>query len=136
MKTKKIIILLAFMIIGMVGYSQYPVTVKNLIDTKYDIEAVYVDNNNNYISFNYLLDEVNQPNNPVTLPFTQTGYPDYKLDHWQIYAHDCSPAICADHEYGTADTDQITHCNQCSNGAVSNYYINSYGHFDTVGCRP
>jgi len=134
MKTKNIIILLAFMLIGMIGYSQTVVTVKNLIDTKYDITAVYSDGNGNILSQGHHLDKVSLSNNTVTLPYTINGYPGYSLDHWKIVAHDCTPVLDAEHEYGTDDTDYITHCHQCSSGnAISNY--NASTHLDIVGCR-
>ena len=136
MKKIKLLMLLAFMLIGMLGYSQYDVQVKNLINTRYDITAVWLDSNSNIKQKVYHLNAVNQTNSVIDLPYYHPNFNNYTLHHWKIQAHDCYPALDAQHEYGTADTDAITHCHQCTSGnAVSDYTINGTQHTDIVGCR-
>ena len=133
MKKYKILMLLAFMLISMIGFSQN-VTVKNMVNTKYNISAVYSDGNT-IMSLYPQLDTPSSGNNIVTLLYVHPLYPDFALSHWKIYATNCSPVLDAQHTYGTVDTDNITHCHECDDGAVSDYNIINNVHYNLIGCR-
>ena len=132
MKIKKTLILLAVMLIGMVGYSQVNVAVENLVNTPYEVNAIY-SNGSNIITKVTDLDVAGTAGASITLDYADPNNPGYYLHHWKIYTTNCQPTLVAQHAYSTSGLNQITHCNQCNNTAYS--YYNQSIHKDIIGCR-
>ncbi len=105
-----------------------------MVNTTYNITAVYSDGNT-IKSLYPQLTVAGSTGSTITMPYYYPGYPNFVLSHWKIYATNCTPVLDAQHTYGTADTDNITHCHECDDGAVSDYSIINNVHYDLIGCR-
>ncbi|MCF8373976.1 MAG: hypothetical protein K9H64_20295 [Bacteroidales bacterium] len=134
MKTKSIFLLAILICLSFSVFSQPDVEVYNLINTPYNINAVYY-NGANYTN----IPSVIAANDHETLKYEHPGMPNYFLVSWRIQATMCTPILDANMVYGVSDWDAITHCQECASGnAYASYFIaqiSPYGHEVDIACK-